>query len=258
MHTIRVCNIDNQVIAKRIESILKEDNIPFSILQNSVSQFNGVAELQDGWGYIEAPEEYKQYILDCIENLKEYTEEDMKQNQESQNRKINSKNVFMCLIISALVLVLCYSIYRNYKLDKFLSSTRKNYDTEIFGSGYVTVYKENENCRIKYFDDNKDTNFERTELYDLHGKLYLVQEDKNENGINEKNYVYSSDGELLSESTDLDEDLRFDNSIEYISDTKYMKWIDTNNDSLFEVIEIYENGKKIRTINYKKELGIDE
>ena len=67
---IKIMNIENEVEARAIEQLLKDNNIPFILRSLSDTAYNGIYQVQKGWGYIEAPEDYKNEIIEIYENFK--------------------------------------------------------------------------------------------------------------------------------------------------------------------------------------------
>lgn len=67
---IKIMDIKNEVEARAIEQLLKDNNIPFHLRSLSDTAYNGIYQLQKGWGYIEAPEDYKNEIIEIYENFK--------------------------------------------------------------------------------------------------------------------------------------------------------------------------------------------
>ncbi len=53
--------------AKLLEEILTEKNIPFIIRSYHDSAYDGLWQMQSGWGHLEAPPEYKEEILKVFE-----------------------------------------------------------------------------------------------------------------------------------------------------------------------------------------------
>jgi len=55
--------LENQIEAKLMEEILTDKNIPFIIRSYHDSAYDGLWQMQSGWGHIEAPPKYKDEIL---------------------------------------------------------------------------------------------------------------------------------------------------------------------------------------------------
>ena len=58
----RVLEIDNEVEARLLEKVLEEREIPFQIKSNHDTAYDGLFQLQLGWGYLLAPPEYTEEI----------------------------------------------------------------------------------------------------------------------------------------------------------------------------------------------------
>ena len=62
-NTEKILVLENQIEAKLMEEILTEKNIPFIIRSYHDSAYDGLWQVQSGWGHIEAPPKYKEEIL---------------------------------------------------------------------------------------------------------------------------------------------------------------------------------------------------
>ena len=69
--TEKIVVLDNQIQAKLIEEILTEKKIPFIICTYHDSAYDGLWQMQSGWGHIEASEEYKNEILEVYNSILE-------------------------------------------------------------------------------------------------------------------------------------------------------------------------------------------
>ncbi|MFZ5517177.1 MAG: hypothetical protein ACOY90_11095 [Candidatus Zhuqueibacterota bacterium] len=60
---------DNEVEARLLEAILKERNIPHVIKSYHDLAYDGLFQLQKGWGHLEAPESYRDEIETICDDL---------------------------------------------------------------------------------------------------------------------------------------------------------------------------------------------
>lgn len=67
--TEKILNLDNQIQAQLLEEILTEKKIPFIIHSYHDSAYDGLWQMQEGWGQLEAPAEYKDEILAVFESI---------------------------------------------------------------------------------------------------------------------------------------------------------------------------------------------
>jgi len=67
--SVRVLTLNNQIEAKFLEVVLKEKNIPYLIKSYHDSAYDGVFQHQLGWGYVAAPENYKEEILEIYKEI---------------------------------------------------------------------------------------------------------------------------------------------------------------------------------------------
>ncbi|MFO7849053.1 MAG: hypothetical protein R6V67_03745 [Spirochaetia bacterium] len=52
-----VIPIDNEIEAKFLETVLKDRDIPYVFISHHDTAFNGIYQMDHGWGYVEVPEE---------------------------------------------------------------------------------------------------------------------------------------------------------------------------------------------------------
>ena len=62
----KITSLENIVEAQLIESILKEKGIPHRIRSFHDTAYDGLFQLQKGWGEIYGPKELKEEILDVM------------------------------------------------------------------------------------------------------------------------------------------------------------------------------------------------
>lgn len=67
----RIINLDNEVIANLLESILQEREIPHIIRSFHDSAYDGLFAYQQGWGYIESLPQHKDEIMQIYNDLKD-------------------------------------------------------------------------------------------------------------------------------------------------------------------------------------------
>ena len=69
MNTFRI-DLKNEFEAEIFTNILKENDIPYAIMSYHSLVYDGIFELQKGWGYVEIPEEFKEKSLKLYDNFK--------------------------------------------------------------------------------------------------------------------------------------------------------------------------------------------
>jgi hypothetical protein len=67
---INIINLNNAIEAQLIQSILEQHEIPHRIRSFYDTAYDGLFQLQKGWGELTAPEPYKQEILDIVEYVR--------------------------------------------------------------------------------------------------------------------------------------------------------------------------------------------
>jgi hypothetical protein len=72
---IEVSVLENIIEAQVIESILTEQNIPHRIRSYHDTAYDGLFQVQKGWGQLCAPQTYKQEILDILNDIRSQNHE---------------------------------------------------------------------------------------------------------------------------------------------------------------------------------------
>ena len=65
----RIIDLDNEIIARLMESILNEREIPHIIRTNHDSAYDGLFAYQKGWGFIEADPKFRDEILEIYADV---------------------------------------------------------------------------------------------------------------------------------------------------------------------------------------------
>ncbi len=66
---VKILSLDNEFQAMLLDDILKERNIPHIMKSYHDSAYDGLWQTQSGWGQIDAPEEFRDEILDIFNNM---------------------------------------------------------------------------------------------------------------------------------------------------------------------------------------------
>jgi hypothetical protein len=69
-----ILTLDNEMIGRLMVSILEEKNIPHILRTFHDSAYDGLFAYQQGWGFIEAPPEYREEILSIYEDIRQKEE----------------------------------------------------------------------------------------------------------------------------------------------------------------------------------------
>lgn len=64
---IKIAGLESVIEAQLIESILVDQNIPHRIRSFHDTAYDGLFQVQKGWGELHAPQPYKQELLEIIE-----------------------------------------------------------------------------------------------------------------------------------------------------------------------------------------------
>ena len=68
---VKILMFKNQIEAMPLDEILTEKQIPHLIRSYHDSAYDGLWQLQTGWGHIEAPEEFADEILQTYNHMSE-------------------------------------------------------------------------------------------------------------------------------------------------------------------------------------------
>ena len=52
--------LENHIEAVRFESIMEQEGIPCSVISRHSTVYDGIFQLQSGWGFAEVPPEYRE------------------------------------------------------------------------------------------------------------------------------------------------------------------------------------------------------
>jgi hypothetical protein len=66
---VKIIVLENEVQARILESVLKEQGIPHVIRSYHDSAYDGLFQVSKGWGCVEAPKKFKSRILDILNDL---------------------------------------------------------------------------------------------------------------------------------------------------------------------------------------------
>lgn len=67
---IKIATLENEIEAGLLESILTERNVPHLMQSYYDTAYDGLFQTQKGWGYVGAPEEYREEIMEILADLR--------------------------------------------------------------------------------------------------------------------------------------------------------------------------------------------
>jgi len=67
----KAATLDNHFEAQVLESILKERDIPHLMRSYYDTAFDGLFQTQKGWGYVSAPQEFVDEIMEILSDLRQ-------------------------------------------------------------------------------------------------------------------------------------------------------------------------------------------
>jgi len=68
---VRVTVLDSDIEAQLLASILDEQEIPYRMRSYHDTAYDGLFQVQKGWGEISAPEDFREQILEIIRDIRE-------------------------------------------------------------------------------------------------------------------------------------------------------------------------------------------
>ena len=66
----KILVLSNEFEAGLLEEVLNDRKIPHGIITSDDSALGGIIEMENGWGYVEAPEKYREEITRIFEEIK--------------------------------------------------------------------------------------------------------------------------------------------------------------------------------------------
>ncbi len=67
----KIVELPDEILAQLLDSALTERGIPHLMRNYYDGAFDGVFQLKDGWGHVEAPAAYREEILAILQELSE-------------------------------------------------------------------------------------------------------------------------------------------------------------------------------------------
>ena len=71
----KILVLDNEVEARLLDALLDEQEIPHLMRSYHDRAYDGLWQQQQGWGHVEAPDEYKAQILSIYDDMRSEREE---------------------------------------------------------------------------------------------------------------------------------------------------------------------------------------
>ncbi|MBW1892993.1 MAG: hypothetical protein JRF40_06790 [Deltaproteobacteria bacterium] len=72
---VKIIVLDSAIEAQLVESILSEQEIPYRLRSFHDTAYDGLFQVQKGWGEIFAPLSLKQEIVDIVEDIRSSSHE---------------------------------------------------------------------------------------------------------------------------------------------------------------------------------------
>lgn len=71
----KIIVLDNEFEAELMEEVLIDKKIPYGIIAREDSALGGIVDMEEGWGYLEAPPRFKDEILKIYKEIQESSTE---------------------------------------------------------------------------------------------------------------------------------------------------------------------------------------
>lgn len=68
-NTVKILVLNNEIEAKLLDGLLNELDIPHIIRSYHDSALDGLWQMNSGWGHLQAPEEFKEEILEIYNGM---------------------------------------------------------------------------------------------------------------------------------------------------------------------------------------------
>ncbi len=65
----KILVLENEIEAQLMDSVLNERDIPHSLKSYHDTAYDGIYQVQKGWGHLEAPERYREEIINIYQDL---------------------------------------------------------------------------------------------------------------------------------------------------------------------------------------------
>ena len=69
---MKVATLDNDIEAQLLQSILTERDIPHMMRSYHDTAYDGLFQTQKGWGYVSAPKDYHEEILEILSDIRQH------------------------------------------------------------------------------------------------------------------------------------------------------------------------------------------
>lgn len=67
---VHILDLNNSFEAGMLEEILKDNGVPFAIIPTEDTAFGSIEKMELGFGYLSAPEEYRDQIISLYQQIR--------------------------------------------------------------------------------------------------------------------------------------------------------------------------------------------
>jgi hypothetical protein len=270
--TVRVCTIENQAESDIVCSILREKDVPYTLIRMEDSAYDGLYVSQGPWGFIEAPLPYVDGILQIVKDVRETRSDGsrsadsvVKRGRKRIHRTHNrpSRRLTTILVAVSTILAVCVVVLlikngdlsrslKRYAVNQFIAWRWDASEKAMFGQSISTGRISNKN-----YDRNLNNIYEESVWYCPDGKRIVTYYDENEDGLNERFVVKSTEGTMLTEGEDLNKDGFSEREVDYYSQTDFVEYVDVDAAGLFGRAFVHKQERQW-TIDLRKMLFADQ
>ena len=67
----KILVLENEFEAELMEEVLMDKKIPYGVIAREDSALGGIVDMEEGWGYLEAPPRFKEEIMEIYKEIRE-------------------------------------------------------------------------------------------------------------------------------------------------------------------------------------------
>jgi hypothetical protein len=257
--SIRVCTLENEAESEIVCSILKEQDIPHTLIKTEDSAYDGLYASQGPWAAINAPAPYADSIVQILKDVR-----------ESRSKRtppvVQKKGITLLqaiqigipigLLIAVVILALLNIDLRN-QLNRYTTREFITWKWEPSEKAMVARLISTGQIRYKDYDRNFNNIYEESAVYSTDGKRITTFYDKDEDGLKERYTVMTIEGTLIDEGQDLNENGAFEREVTYYSRTDYVEYIDVDDNGTYDKVIVHHDGHQ-RTIDLRNAFFADQ
>jgi hypothetical protein len=112
---INILTLNNEIEANLLEEVLNENDIPFIIKNFHDNAYDGLFQMQFGWGVVESYEENREKIIEFYDLIKkenkEFAADDNSINITADEMPKKNRSIIILFVVILSILILIFSIW---------------------------------------------------------------------------------------------------------------------------------------------------